>query len=927
MTRISDVRTVCGLRWAAGLALAAAAPTFAQTPPAPSAAEAQVVQEVVVTGSRIRQTDQGALPVTTITAQQIEQTGAVNAEQLLDTVSVALQGNSNTVGATGSGATSGGVSSVSLRGLGSQRTLVLINGKRVAGGGTITDSTTVDVNSIPFAALEKVDVLKDSASAVYGSDAIAGVINFITRDNYQGFQASAYGGGTTQGGGDVKRFNVMGGYGDLLKDRFNVMLTANYQKENPLYGAQRDFAKSGINVGAGNDVSSGNTFPANVSIPIAGGKPITANPMAGNCGLSVTDPLNHPTTRCRFDPSPFVSLLPQAERANVYGAAHFALTDEIQLYGDVSYTENKTRYIIQPVPLSNQFALPPNNPLFNLAPYNGSATINLAPSSPYYPTAWVKGITGGATPVLNVFYRDFLSGNRDLTDTSKAPRVTLGVKGTAAGWDFDAGFLYSQTQLLEYDNNGYPAYSKILPLLNSGQVNFFGPTTDPTVLAAAQAANYNGTAYETKTTIEEFEASGSREIVTLPGGPLALAVDATIRKELFQTDPSAAIQSGDISGYGGNFFPLAVQRNVVGTSLELQVPVIDGLTVNPAVRYDHYQGTGGKTTPKVALRWKPMQEVMLRGSYSKGFRAPSLSELYAPVTQGVSSPGLSDPYRCPTTGSSLDCNTQFNIALGGNTRLKPETSDTYTLGFVVEPVTGLSLDVDAFSIKLKNTIIFGVDPAAVLAAPGLYGNLITRGPPDTTCAGCPGPITSIAQTNTNFGETDVKGADFDLRYRLPATPFGNFTFSMLGTYYATYREEQPDGSFLNVAGKVSPITNGAGGVIPRWHHYATLDWAQGPWDVSVSDNYQSAYQDLPSTITQVTRVVSSYNTVDLQGTWTGIQHLKLQVGARNLFNTNPPYSNVGGQNYFQAGYDPGYADPRGLFVYGQVTYSIEPSKK
>ena len=327
------------------------------------------------------------------------------------------------------------------------------------------------------------------------------------------------------------------------------------------------------------------------------------------------------------------------------------------------------------------------------------------------------------------------------------------------------------------------------------------------------------------------------------------------------------------------------------------------------------------------MRWKPLEQVLLRASYSKGFRAPSLSELYAPVTQGVSSPGLSDPARCVGgNGAPTDCNTQFNITLGGNTKLKPETSDTYTLGFVVEPVTGLSLDVDAFSIKLQNTIIFGVDPAAILAAPGLYGNLITRGPPNASCAGCPGPITSIAQTNTNFGETDVKGADFDLRYRLPATRFGTFTFNMLGTYYATYREEQPDATFLNVAGKVSPITNGAGGVIPRWHHYATVDWSQGPWDVSVSDNYQSAYQDLPSTITAATRVVSSYNTIDLQGTWTGIQHLKLQVGARNLFNTSPPYTNVGGQNYFQAGYDPGYADPRGLFIYGQVTYSIEPAK-
>ena len=902
------------------LAQAVAVPVFAADD------EPAQLQEVVVTGSRIRQTDQGALPVSSISAQQIDQTGAVNPEQIFQSISVAVQGNNNTVAASAAGATTGGVTSVSLRGLGSQRTLVLLNGKRVAGGGTITDSTSVDINSIPLAALERVDVLKDSASAVYGSDAIGGVVNFIVRDNFEGLQASGYGGGTTDGGGDVKRATLLAGLGNLSQDRFNVLFSANYQKENPLYGNQRDFAKSGINVGAGNDATSGNTFPANV-VPLDGSFG-TVNPNApDNCAPSVSDPLNHPTTRCRYDPSPFVALLPAAERYSLYTAGHFALTPDVQLYGDLSYTQNRTRVIIQPVPLSDQFALPSNNPLFNIAPYNGNATINLAPTSPYYPTAFVQSITGGPTPVLDVFYRDVASGNRDLTDTSKAPRATFGIKGTTAGWDFDANLLYSQTQLTEVDNGGYPAYTKILPLLNSGLINFFGPTTDPAIVAEALAANYDGVAYKTKTTLAEAEVSASREVVTLPAGPLSLAVDGSFRKERFQTYPSAAIQSGDISGYGGNFFPQDVQRNVAGASLELQVPIIGTLVANPAVRYDHYQGTGQKTTPKIGLRWRPIDEVLLRGSYSKGFRAPSLTELYQPVTKGVSSPGLSDPARCAITGSSFDCSTQFNTTLGGNTLLKPETSDTFTVGFVVQPVQGLSIGVDAFSIKLKNTIIFGVDPAAILADPALFGSLITRGAPTANCPGCPGPITTIAQTNTNFGETDVKGFDLEFSYKYVTPSFGTFTLSTLGSYFATYREEQPDGTFLNVAGKVSPITNGAGGAIPRWHHFATLSWELTPWQVAISENYQSSYEDLPSTVSGDTRTVGSYSTVDLQGAWTGIEHLKLAVGARNLFNQNPPYSNVGGQNVFQAGYDPGYADPRGLFIYGTVTYSLDFAKK
>jgi iron complex outermembrane receptor protein len=882
------------------------------------------IEEVVVTGTRIRTTDQGALPVQTITQQQIQQSGATTAEQFLQSVSIAVQGNSNTVAGSGSGATTGGVSSVSLRGLGSQRTLVLINGQRVAGGGTITDSTTVDVNSIPLAALEKVDVLKDSASAIYGSDAIAGVVNFIIRDNYQGAELTGYGGGTSDGGGDVKRINGVVGFGNLASDRFNVLLSANYEKENSLYGWQRSFARSGVNVAAGNDATSGNTFPANFIA--ADGSFGTHNPQTGACGPSISDPLIDPTGRCRYDPSPFVSLLPPAERYNVYSGVHLALTPDLQLYGSAAYNQNKQEFVIQPVPLSDQFALPSNNPLANQAPYScgpgcATATVLLAPSSPFYPTAYVKSITGGPTPVLDMRYRSYLTGNRDLTDTSRSPRLTLGLKGTAGAWDFNGGFLYSQTQLTEHDNSGYPLYSQILPLLNSGLVNFFGPN-DPTITAQAQAANFVGDAYKTRTTIAEFEASGSRELVRLPAGPLQMAVDTSFRKEKFETTPSAAIAAEDIAGYGANFTAQTSQRNVLGAALEFQVPILKALTASPAVRYDHYEGTGGKTTPKIGLRWRPLDELLVRGSYGKGFRAPSLTEMFQPTGLGTSAPGLSDPARCPITGSSTDCNTQFNTMVGGNALLRPETSDTYTLGFVVEPMRDFSIGVDGFSIKLTNTIIFGVNPATIFADPTVYGNLITRGAPTTNCPGCPGPITSINQTNANFGETDVKGYDFDMRYHTPVTPLGKFTFSLVGSYFATYRIQQPDMTFLNVAGLVSPITNGNGGVIPRWHHFATLAWSRGPFELAASQNYQSSYEDLPSSVTGALRNVSSYSTLDLQGGYTPIEHVRIAVGARNALNKAPPYSNVGGQNFFQAGYDPGYADPRGRFMYGTVTYSF-----
>jgi iron complex outermembrane recepter protein len=904
----------------------------ADTGPAPAAAQPTELEEVVVTGTHIKGIEaETIVPIQTVTAVDIGHTGATNVEQLMQTVSVALQGNSNSVAATGSGATSGGVSSVSLRGLGSQRTLVLLDGQRLPGGGTITDSTTVDVNSIPLAAIERVDVLKDGASAVYGSDAIAGVINFVLKKNYQGAQVSATAGGSTQGGADTKGFNAIAGFGDLAQDRYNTMVVLNWQKDSSLFGAQRGFASSGIN--AINDVTSGNTFPGN--IVAADGSFGTRNPEApGNCAPSVLDP-NFPPTRCRFDTSRYVTLLPPAERYNLFSSTHFRLTDSVELYADLSYNHNKQTFTIQPDPISDQFAIPASDPISSIAPYNGFATILLQPTSPYYPTAYVKGITGGATPNLLVRYRSFLTGLRQLTDTSEQPRIVLGAKGTVAGWDYDASFMYAQTKLTEHDDNGYALYSKILPLYNSGLVNFFGPNT-PAIQSEAQADNFYGDAYTTTTKITNVAVNVTRALFDLPAGPLSAAGGVEFRREAFQSSPAAAVQVGDVSGYGGNFEPVSVARNVEAAYAEFNVPIVHGLDADAAVRYDNYQGTGSVVVPKLGLRWQPIPELLLRGSYGKGFRAPALTDLYSPDVQGVSSNGLNDPLRCGKTDnngvvdtSANDCATQFSIQTGGNTKLQPEKSTTYTFGVVFEPTAGVSLGVDAFDIKLTNTIINGFNPSAILDNLAQYGYLVTRGPLDPGTPGLPGPIASINQLNINLGTTRVQGLDLDFKVRIPTDTIGAFTFGFTGSYFTKYEIQNPDGSFSSVNGQVTPITDGEGGVIPRWHHYLTVDWAMGRWDVFVAQNFQSHYTDILGTLEDNTvpnfieRTVGAYQTFDIQAAYTGIEHLRLAVGVKNVLNTDPPYTNAGGQNVFQAGYDPGYADPRGRFIHGTVTYSFK----
>jgi iron complex outermembrane receptor protein len=830
-----------------------------------------------------------------------------------------------------SGATTGGISSISLRGLSSIRTLVLLNGRRIApyGIGLTGDSVSVDVNSIPVSAIERVEILKDGASAVYGSDAIAGVVNFILRKDYSGTELNAQYGDTSGGGASTQRVGVLWGFGNLGTDRFNVMVGASFQKEAALYGRDRAFAASGTDLNNQNDTTSGNTFPANIA-PVDGSFG-SRNPSAPACpGPYASFIPFRSTVSCRFDPAPLVQLLPASERTSIYASASFAVTPDITAFLEASYNRNKQNNIIQPVPLSDQFNIPLNNPLANQAPYNQytafpSSTIVLQPSSPFYPTAYVVGITGGATPDLLVRYRAAVNGNRNITDIAEAPRLVAGVKGTSMGWDFDAAFLHSASKVTEQVNDGFPMLTKIMPLLNSGTVNFFGPNTAD-IDAQIRATNYVGPAFNITSTLDSLQAKGSRDLTQLPGGPLSIALGGEARKEKYDFSASEAIQTGDVSGYGGNFGNTNHSRNVDSVFGEINVPIVKGLEASAAVRFDRYQGVGNSTTPKASLRWQPAKQFLLRGSIGKGFRAPSLQDLFLPSQTSVTVPGVSDPIRCPVTNDQVkDCGTQFPVLFQGTPTLKPEKSTSATLGLVLEPTTDVSIAIDGFKIHLKDQINNGINPGVILqdaASLAKYANLVQRGPADPAFPGLPGQIIMIDQSNLNIGEIKLSGIDFDAKFRIPAGDIGKFTIGYSGTYFLSYEVQNPDGSFTPAINQVNGAT---GGVIPRLKTYLSVSLNRGPWTFSGAYNWQCGYDDLGNSpfFDLPTRHVGAYETFDGQVQFTGVKNLTLAAGMRNIFNRNPPYSNAGGQTSFQSGYDPQYADPRGRFVYVNINYAFK----
>lgn len=915
-------------------------PAFGQTSTGTDAA--QKVESIEITGSSIKRINaETALPVQIITHDDIVKSGAQSTEDLIKLITAAYSGGALTT-AMSFGQTSSGVSQVSLRGLGAQRTLVLIDGRRATIFGGVPGSSgdeSVDINSIPLSQIERVEVLKDGASAIYGSDAIAGVVNFILRKDYVGGEVTIGGGDSEHGGGANHKANVLLGFGDLTKDHFNVNIDAAYEHDDGLQGSQRPFARQGFNAGTGNTGTSILSFPANVAGAAA---PIGfASPNFPNCNPSIVDPVFQAAgfgPVCTFDPSPYVGLLPIQDKHNLLANMHFDINPDTEAYGNYSFVDNRTRYVEQPSVIgeivTTGAGTPYNAFLANLVATKyagdpdpltgqaysqnmdtfGTALILLPPSSPYYPAGFAaaNGLTGQP---LNVILRTFITGNRVITDQTDVNRIVLGLKGLAAGWDYDTAFLYTQSEVKESTGNGFFQYSKFGPLFDSGVINPFGSST-PAAQAAAQATNFNAEVFNTKTSLMSLDGHASHDLFSLPGGPVTLALGGEVRQEKYAEDSATAIQEGDVSGYGGNFLPVSKSRNVEALFSEAVIPISKNLEGDVAARFDNYENVGSTVNPKVSLRWQPMDQLLVRASAGTGFRAPSLTDLYGPQVQGITGI-LGDPIRCPV--SPVDCARQFTVNAGGNSNLKPEKSTQETFGVVWEPSKDVSIGVDAFQIQLRNEIVVGgLDAKTILgsaASATEFSRFIHRAPD--------GSITSIDQLNANLFKVNINGVDLDAKWRFLSESANHLTLELHGTYFNRYDEQNPDGSFTNAINQAEAVDAEATGVVTHWKSRSSLTWDTGPWSTTLVNNWQSGYHDALSNIFGMPRDVSSYVTWDLNLVYTGFKNIVINTGINNLLDTDPPYTNEGSVKEIQAGYDPTYANPLGRFFYASLTYKFK----
>ncbi len=915
--------------------LAFSVSSFAQAPQAPR-------ERIEVTGSSIKRLDaETALPVQILKREDIERIGATTTEELLKQVT-AITSAGSIFASQANGTVTTSVSTVSLRALGSNRTLVLVNGRRVSTAGAGSVSTAVDVNSIPISAIDRIEVLKEGASSLYGSDAIAGVVNFILRRDYTGAEVTVgYGAPTRSGGGEDFNVSAYAGMGTLEREGWTFSIGAGYEKQERIQGSDRSFARQ-INVGERNDLSSTIAFPGNILSGPTFAR--LSSPAFPNCGpTSIDSPFfdGNATsgTACRFENSPFLSVLPEMEKKYVLANGRLRLSANAELYVEAAFARTAFNYTTQPVPISEGTALPATNPyvafINNLIATQyptlpsglrrfataGNTLVLLPPSSPFFPTAFVASLGLPTNQPIAFRYRDFANGLRETEDSSDNSRLVAGIKGTMGGWDYDSALLYSENKSKSILLQGYPLYSRFLPILDSGVVNPFGATTDPTTLAAVQAAELRGAIYSTKVSTTSVDLKATRDIMQMRNGPVGLALGGELREEKFTYSPSEAFQIGDVAGFGGNVFGVAVKRHVASVYAEGAVPVLRTLELDLGVRYDNYQTVGSTTNPKVSFRWTPTSDLLLRGSYGTGFRAPSLTDLYTPQQSSVTANGSRDPLRCPNvqTGAPSDCNNQFPTTTGGNPTLQPEKSKSGTVGIVFEPNRRLSIGFDAFWITIKDQL--GVLPATTIlgnaANAVTFANFIIRGAPDGNASGL-GPIVRVLQNTANLFKAKVSGYDLDVVGRPDIGPGHNLTLRLSGTEIWQSLRQNFDGSY----GSNLDTALGAGiGVIPRWRHVASAVYERGPWSLTAAQNFQDSYNDVNGNVGGTPRHVGTYETYDAQARYIGIRNVALTLGVKNITDRNPPYTNSAGQ--FAAGYDIAYADVRGRFVYGNVRYTFK----
>lgn len=960
---IPSVKHLC-VALLAAMALPAAAQEVATADE--SATGVETLDRIAVTGTRIKRAEaEEALPITAFTKAQIDQLGITSAEQLLMTLNIA--GNSSDNLASNAGIVNeeqrgnNGVSGANLRGQGADATLVLLNGRRVATHGL--KGRAVDLNSIPFAAIDRVEVLRDGASAIYGTDAIGGVINFITKRDYQGAQASAFMDVTEGGGGNTYVSSLLFGAGDLDNDGWNAFGTLSVKRNTILRGSDRDFtngfqADRGLSpdtrgtpfanvfslgstgVGASSLLRNGVLDPAGGSTRLTS---VNIFNLPGAAGCEAAGPdmgpygyrlWNSPASRyaCAWDyPGAAVIQQPQ-DNVDFIGRATYRIGTAHEAYVELTASKVDVAKTFEPNQISSS---------------SSSAATSLGPTTWYplnpqtqstYDAVYNELAAYFGTGQLNYGapiayrWRCMPCGPRQIETTTKSYRFVAGIGGLIHGgpidnWSYDVGLTRASSQSESTLGTGYHYTDALKQILGSGIINPFlapGQSQSPEAMAALAAASAQGVKlYGGESVLTSLDASvtGDLGFFQLPGGNIAMAAGIDLRREefLFDGDQRTTRRAvfnapfDDANALGN------VSRDIRAAYVELQLPIFSNFDLNLAGRYDHYSGFGGTTNPKVSFKYRPFDSLLFRGAYSTGFKVPSFNQLFNGVSEvQYTGQDLADPATCPdgiARPNVVGCEVIRPVEIfGGKSDLTPEESTQKSIGLVYSPISQFNIALDWWEIERVNTIRSAPRDILIRYYDLFQANWIRD---------ASGEVVSIDRRYINSGGSKMRGIELDANLNGELAG-GRWNVNLNGSYIDQFQTKALESLpySANLADKYVRYFN-----LPiTWKHTLNVSYKRGNWSHSLSQIHRDGYLDEPpASVANGSYIpadwkprVDGYTTYNYSVTWTGIQDLKLGLGIKNLFNQDPPFT--AHMNDFASGaaWEPRIADPRGraytLFV-------------
>jgi iron complex outermembrane recepter protein len=914
-----SVRVVRGIVAAGALSSALIGPpAVAQQAPAVADDTSEtVLQEIVVTGSMIKRPNaETAEAITILKADALKDQGIVNVEQVIGTLTSAAA-TVNIASAVGS--FSGGGTYANLRHLGNGSTLVLLDGQRLANNAF--NGNAVDLSGIPFSAIDSVEVLREGASALYGSDAIAGVINFKTKKNYQGAEARINFDHPQEAGGGSGEADFTFGHGDLASDGYNIMITGNYSKQKELQATQRAFSATGFNPAQGVPNTNypgswpGNVLDANGNYWQSGYPACAGNPQ-----------LTTYFGDCSYRYSAATDLLPESHEFSGMATFTKALAANNTLQLQYFYTQSE------------------------LSGYSGPMfyEFQMNPASPYFPKASQltcdnRGQPCGAAPDLtdpfDAVWTD-PNNSRYGGNLNVEQRVLLTFSGSNAGWDYSTDLNYSKNHNDNRWTGGIPNEAVLAPGgVLSTLINPFGPQS-----AAGQAlinSSYINGVYQlgeyTRWSVDGHASHALGDAFNA-GTPATVALGFTVNGERY-TAATTPYNTFVVAATGLTDSSVEGSRDAQAVYLELDMPITKSLDLDVSDREDRYSDFGNSNNAKLSVRYQPVDFLTVRGAASTGFRAPSLFQLYSPPFLTASdSPtmGSENPFCSPGNYNSewnpTVCSSQGLALNGGNKNLGPETSQNFDLGVIVSPIQDMGITLDYYRILLKNVVqtvpasaIYS-DPTALSGyiTPNSSGTLTTSVAEANECNPYTAPTCGYINENfQNTGKIVTDGIDLSIQY-VQHTAIGTFHEDLEGTSITQFLEQQYNGGpNINLVGNLGIVLQ-----LPayRWQHNLRVDWTSpgNMFGGGLSNRFYSKYTDEYGTGPDQTgpqRTVGSYSLWDAYGVYKPTSKLAVLIGIRNLFDTSPPFTNAQ-QNNFAAGYNALVADPLLRNFYINLKYTF-----